>query len=51
MAARRGPSFVLAGLFAGLATLARNDGLFVLLSLGIVFAWDRWRAWRAGRSR
>src|SRR4026207_1661201 len=45
-----GRSFVLAGLFAGLATLARNDGLFVLLSLGIVFAWDRWRAWRAARS-
>ncbi len=45
-----GRSFVLAGLFAGLATLARNDGLFVLLSLGVVFAWDRWRAWRAGRS-
>jgi hypothetical protein len=44
-----GRSFVLAGLFAGLATLARNDGLFVLLSLGIVFAWDRWRTWRAGR--
>ena len=45
-----GRSFMLAGLFAGLATLARNDGLFVLLSLGVVFAWDRWRAWRAGRS-
>jgi hypothetical protein len=49
-----GRSFVLAGLFAGLATLARNDGLFVLVSLGIVFAWDRWRTWRdrrAGGSR
>ena len=44
-----GRSFVLAGLFAGLATLARNDGLFVLVSLGIVFLWDRWRVWRAGR--
>jgi hypothetical protein len=48
--AHAGRAFVLAGLFAGLATLARNDGLFVLVSLGIVFAWDRWRAWRAGRS-
>ncbi len=45
-----GRSFVLAGLFVGLATLARNDGLFVLASLGIVFLWDRWRSWRAGRA-
>jgi hypothetical protein len=43
-------SFALAGLFAGVATLARNDGLFVLVSLGIVFAWDRWRSWRSRRS-
>jgi hypothetical protein len=53
-ALRGGPnasrSFVLAGLFAGLATLARNDGLFVMVSLGIVFLWDRWRVWRAGRA-
>ncbi len=44
-------SFVLAGLLAGLATLARNDGLFVLGSLGLVFAWDRWRTWRSAGSR
>jgi len=42
-----GRAFVLAGLFAGLATLARNDGLLVLASLGVVFAWDRWRTFRA----
>ena len=45
-----GRAFVAAGFFAGLATLARNDGLLVLASLGLVFAWDRWRAWRARRS-
>ena len=45
-----GRAFIAAGLFAGLATLARNDGLLVLASLGVVFAWDRWRTWRAGRS-
>ena len=44
-----GRAFVAAGFFAGLATLARNDGLLVLAALGIVFAWDRWRSWRAGR--
>ena len=42
-----GRSFVLAGLFAGVATLARNDGLLVLVSLGLVFLFDRWRAWRS----
>ena len=40
-------SFALAGLFAGVATLSRNDGLLVLAALGIAFGWDRWRAWRA----
>ena len=45
--AHPGRSFVLAGLFAGLATFARNDGLFVLVSLGVVFLFDRWRAWRS----
>ncbi len=44
-------AFVAAGLFAGLATLARNDGLLVLASIGVAFAWDRWRAWRSGGSR
>ena len=43
-------SFVIAGLLAGLATLSRNDGLLVLAALGLAFAWDRWRSWRAGGS-
>jgi hypothetical protein len=43
-------SFALAGLFAGIATLSRNDGLLVLAALGLAFVWDRWRAWRAGRA-
>jgi hypothetical protein len=46
-----GRSFVLAGLFAGVATLARTDGLFVMVSLGLVFLFDRWRAWRSAGSR
>ena len=41
-------SFVVAGFLAGLATLARNDGLLVLAALGIVFAWDRRRTRRSG---
>src|SRR6185503_10471453 len=44
-----GRAFVAAGFFAGLAALARTDGLLVLAALGLVFAWDRWRSWRAGR--
>lgn len=43
-------SFALAGLLAGLATLSRNDGLLVLGALGVAFAWDRVRAWRASRA-
>jgi hypothetical protein len=43
-------SFVLAGLLAGMATLARNDGLLVLGTLGLAFLWDRWRSWRSGGS-
>jgi hypothetical protein len=46
-----GRAFVGAGLLAGLATLARNDGLLVLVALGLVFAWDRWRAWRSAGGR
>ncbi len=45
-----GRAFVAAGFFAGLATLARNDGLLVLAALGVVFAWDRWRGWRTSRA-
>jgi hypothetical protein len=44
-----GRSFVLAGLLAGLAALARSDGVLVLLGLGLVFAWDRTRARRSRR--
>jgi hypothetical protein len=40
-------SFVLAGLLAGVAMLARTDGLLVLAALGFVFAWDRTRARRS----
>ena len=36
-------AFAAAGLFAGLATLSRNDGLLVLGALGIAFLWDRSR--------
>jgi hypothetical protein len=42
-------SFALAGLFTGVATLSRNDGLLVLAALGLAFVWDRWRAWRNER--
>lgn len=40
-------SFVVAGLLGGLATLSRNDGLLVLVALGVTFLWDRARAWRS----
>ena len=46
-----GRAFVAAGLFAGLATMARNDGLLVLVTIGVAFAWDRWRAWRSHGNR
>ena len=44
-------AFALSGLLVGLATLSRNDGLFVGATVGLAFAWDRWRAWRSGGSR
>jgi hypothetical protein len=43
-------SFAIAGLFAGLATLSRNDGLLVLAALGLAWLWDRWRATRPRRA-
>jgi len=46
-----GRAFVAAGLFAGLATLSRNDGLLVLGSLGVIFLFDRWRAWRSAGAK
>ena len=42
-----GRAFVGAGLLAGIATLSRNDGVLVLATLGLVFAWDRWRSLRS----
>jgi hypothetical protein len=42
-------SFALGGLLVGLATLARNDGVLVGLTIAIAFAWNRWRAWRVSR--
>jgi 4-amino-4-deoxy-L-arabinose transferase-like glycosyltransferase len=42
-------AFALAGLFVGLASLARNDGFILGAALALLFAWDRWRAWRARR--
>ena len=46
-----GRAFVGAGLLAGLATMARTDGVLVLATLGMLFAWDRWRAWRSAGGR
>jgi 4-amino-4-deoxy-L-arabinose transferase-like glycosyltransferase len=42
-------SFAGAGLLVGLAMLARNDGILVGAALGLLFLWERFRAWRAGR--
>jgi hypothetical protein len=44
-------SFVLAGLMVGLATLARNDGVLLGATVGLAFAWDRWRSWRSNGGR
>ena len=44
-------AFALAGLLVGLATLSRNDGVFVGATLGLAFLWDRARAWRSGSLR
>jgi Dolichyl-phosphate-mannose-protein mannosyltransferase len=44
-------SFAAAGLLVGLATLSRNDGVFVGAALALAFLWDRWRAWRSGGGR
>ena len=46
-----GRSFVLAGLLAGLATLARNDGILLAGAIGLVWLADRLRWWRARRSQ
>jgi hypothetical protein len=44
-----GRSFALAGLLAGLATLARNDGILLFGAIALVWLADRVRAWRARR--
>jgi hypothetical protein len=38
-------SYVAAGFLVGLASLARNDGFILGLAVGLVFVWDRGRAW------
>jgi hypothetical protein len=44
-----GRSFALAGLLAGLATLARNDGVLLAGAIGLVWLTDRLRALRSHR--
>jgi hypothetical protein len=46
-----GRSFALAGLLAGLATLARNDGILLAGAIGLVWVGDRVRYVRARRGR
>jgi 4-amino-4-deoxy-L-arabinose transferase-like glycosyltransferase len=36
-----------AGFLVGLASLARNDGFILGVAVGLVFVWDRLRAWRS----
>lgn len=36
-------SYAFAGLLAGLASLGRNDGVFLGAAVGLVWFWDRWR--------
>jgi hypothetical protein len=40
-------AYMLAGLLAGLASLARNDGFILGAAVGLVFAWDRLRVLRS----
>jgi hypothetical protein len=40
-------AYVGAGFLVGLASLARNDGFILGLAVGLVFVWDRLRAWRS----
>jgi len=44
-----GRSFAIAGLLAGLAALARNDGVLIAGALGLIWLADRLRWWRARR--
>ncbi|MEA2536223.1 MAG: 4-amino-4-deoxy-L-arabinose transferase [Chloroflexota bacterium] len=42
-------AFAAAGVLTGLAMLARNDGILVGAALGLLFVWNRYRAWRTAR--
>jgi hypothetical protein len=44
-------SFAFAGLLAGLATLARNDGILLAGAIGLIWVADRLRSWRGRRAR
>jgi Dolichyl-phosphate-mannose-protein mannosyltransferase len=44
-----GRAFAIAGLLAGLATLARNDGILLAGAVGLVWLADRLRWWRSHR--
>jgi hypothetical protein len=44
-------SFALAGLPAGLMALARNDGVLLIGTVGLVWLVDRLRVWRSRRDR
>jgi hypothetical protein len=46
-----GRSFAIAGLLAGLASLARNDGVLLAGTVGLVWLADRVRWWRARRGQ
>ena len=46
-----GLAFAFAGLLAGLAALARNDGVLLFGAVGLIWVGDRVRWWRARRSR
>jgi len=46
-----GRAFAIAGLLAGLATLARNDGILLAGAVGLVWLADRLRWWRAHRGK
>ena len=46
-----GRSFALAGLLAGVASLARNDGVLLAGTVGLVWLADRVRWWRARRGQ
>jgi dolichyl-phosphate-mannose-protein mannosyltransferase len=46
-----GRAFVFAGLGAGLMALARNDGVLLAGTVGLIWVGDRLRAWRARHGR